>query len=56
MTCTRCETAPAVDERGFCGSCVWAVNADVHHGIIELHSYLRNWAEFGDWCDENDVA
>jgi hypothetical protein len=49
--CIRCGEAPAVDLEGYCGSCHWAIRADVEEGFYALREYLRGWARFEDWCD-----
>ena len=48
--CIRCNTAPAVDELGYCGHCHWAVKVEIQEGLAQLRDYLAGWAQFADWC------
>jgi len=48
--CIRCGGAPAVDGAGYCGSCHWAVRAELEEGCSRMYAYLRGWATFSDWC------
>jgi hypothetical protein len=48
--CIRCHERQSFGDRGYCITCVWAVQVEVEQGMNRLQDYLRNWAAFFDWC------
>jgi hypothetical protein len=48
--CIRCHERQSFGDRGYCITCVWAVQVEVEQGMNRLQEYLRNWAAFFDWC------
>jgi hypothetical protein len=54
--CIRCSEGPAVDDRGYCRHCHWAVRAEIEEGLHQLREYLGSWARFTDWCDAHGLA
>jgi hypothetical protein len=48
--CIRCHERQAFGERGYCITCVWAVQVEVEQGMKRLQEYLHNWAAYFDWC------
>jgi hypothetical protein len=48
--CIRCHERQSFGDRGYCITCVWAVQVEVEQGMNRLQEYLRNWAAYFDWC------
>ena len=46
----------AVDEFGCCGHHHWIVRAEIALGWRMLADYLRAWADYEAWCEQNGVA
>jgi hypothetical protein len=54
--CIRCQERQSFGERGYCITCLWAVQVEIEQGLSLLQDYLRNWAAFGDWCSTRGLA
>ena len=42
--CIRCRERQSFGERGYCITCVWAVQIELEQGMERLQEYLRNCA------------
>ena len=54
--CIRCRERQAFGDRGYCITCVWAVQVEVEQGMTRLHEYLSHWAAFCDWCEDRGLT
>jgi hypothetical protein len=49
--CIRCHERQAFGDRGYCITCVWAVQVEVEQGMNRLQEYLWHWAAYSNWCE-----
>ena len=54
--CIRCHERQPFGDRGYCITCVWAVQVEVEQGMNRLQEYLRNWAAYFDWCADRGLT
>jgi hypothetical protein len=54
--CIRCHERQSFGDRGYCITCVWAVQVEVEQGMNRLQEYLRNWAAYFDWCADRGLT
>ena len=54
--CIRCHERQSFGDRGYCITCVWAVQVEVEQGMNRLQEYLCNWAAYFDWCADRGLT